>query len=98
MVFRSDDEEDADLTRNMFETTKFVRHRYVKRFEVAGSAVHVINMNSVAFLCTDEVIHIFTDFSGRHVVLKILEANQIFLPFREISRRESPEIIEALEV
>ena len=82
----------------MFETTKFVRHRYVKRIEVAGSAVHVINMNSVAFLCTDEVIHIFTDFSGHHVVLKILEANQIFLPFREISRRESPEIIEALEV
>jgi hypothetical protein len=59
--------------------------------------VHLINVFETAFLVTEEVVRLFTDFSGRHVILKILDAKHVVIPFREISWRDQPVIIEALE-
>lgn len=59
--------------------------------------VHLINLSNTAFLCTEEVVRLFTDFSGRHVVLKILDSKQVVIPFREIGRKDVPVVIEALE-
>lgn len=60
--------------------------------------VHLINVSNTAFLCTEEIIRLFTDFSGRHVVLKILASRHVVIPFREIGRKDEPVIIEALDL
>lgn len=96
-LFRSDDEEDV-IVESVTETkTESMRPLCVKKVEIARKFVHVINMQSSPYLCTEEVVRLFTEFSGRHVILKILDAKGVAISFREISRRESPEIIEALE-
>jgi hypothetical protein len=64
--------------------------------EIAKRMVHLITVSNTAFLCTDEVARLFTDFSGRHVILKILESKGIVIPFHEIGWKDVPVIIEAL--
>lgn len=65
--------------------------------EIAGRMVHLINISNSPFLCTDEVVRVFTDFSGRHVVLKILEARRVEIRFSEIRQKDTPALIEDLE-
>jgi hypothetical protein len=43
------------------------------------------------------VVKYFTDFSGRHVVLKILDSWDVKIPFCEIGRRHSRAIFDDLE-
>ena len=64
---------------------------------MTGRPLHVINIGLDAFVCTQEFIRLFTEFSGCHLVLMILDAKKIIFPFLEISRRRSPEIIRVLE-
>jgi hypothetical protein len=65
--------------------------------EIAGRVIHLIKVMSNIYLCTEEVVKYFTDFSGRHVVLKILDSRGVKPPFCEIGRKESRAIIEDLE-
>ena len=52
---------------------------------------------STLFLCTEEVVKQFTDFSGRHVVLMIMDEMGIKIPFCEIECKDSRAIIDDLE-
>ena len=104
MCFRSDDDDADVVVENVTEENAQTvvnaeppRPVYVKQAELARKVVHIVNVRSVAYLCTEEVVRLFTEFSGRHVILKILDAKNVMIPFREISRRESPEIMEALD-
>jgi hypothetical protein len=65
--------------------------------EIAGKMVHLINVSNSPYLCTEEVVQVFTDFSGRHVVLKILGARRVEIQFSEIERNDMPALIEDLE-
>jgi hypothetical protein len=65
--------------------------------ETAGRVIHLIKINSTVFFGTEEVVQYFTDFSGRHVVLKILDARNVKIPFFEIERTYSRAIINDLE-
>ena len=65
--------------------------------EIAGRVIHLIKVMSTLFLCTEEVVKQFTDFSGRHVVLKIMDAMGVKIPFCEIERTGSHAIIDDLE-
>jgi hypothetical protein len=65
--------------------------------EIAGRVIHLIKINSTVFFCTEEVVKYFTDFIGRHVVLMILGSKDIEVPFCEIGRMDSPDIIDDLE-
>lgn len=65
--------------------------------EIAGRLIHLIKVMNTVFLCTEEVVRHFSDFSGRHVVLKILDARGVKIPFCEIGRKDSHAIINDLE-
>jgi hypothetical protein len=65
--------------------------------DIAGRIVHLINVSHSPFFCTDEVVRVFTDFSGRHVVLKILTAMRVIMQFLEIERKDMPALFEDLE-
>jgi len=65
--------------------------------EIAGRVIHLIKVTGAVFFCTEEVVQCFTDFSGRHVVLKILNARNVKIPFYEIGRMYSRAIIDDLE-
>ena len=62
--------------------------------EIAGRVIHLIKIMSAVFFCTEEVVKYFTAFSGRHVVLKILDARDVKIPFCEIGRAYSRAIID----
>ncbi|GFG39185.1 hypothetical protein Cfor_04144, partial [Coptotermes formosanus] len=64
---------------------------------IAGRLIHLIKVMNTVFLCTEEVVRHFSDFSGRHVVLKILDARGVKIPFCEIGRKDSHAIINDLE-
>jgi hypothetical protein len=65
--------------------------------EIAGKVIHLIKVMNTVFVCTEEVVRHFTDLSGCHVVLMILDARGIKIPFCEIGCKDSPAIIEDLE-
>jgi hypothetical protein len=65
--------------------------------EIAGRVIHLVRIMSTIFFCTEEVVKYFTDFSGRHVILKILESRGVKIPFCEIERVYSRAIIDDLE-
>ena len=65
--------------------------------EIAGRVIHLIKIMGTVFFCTEEVVQYFTDFSGRHVVLKILDARNVKISFYEIGRMYSRAIIDDLE-
>lgn len=65
--------------------------------EIAGRVLHLIKVMNTVFFCTEEVVRHFTDFSGRHVVLKILDARGVKIPFCELGRMDSHAIIDDLE-
>lgn len=65
--------------------------------EMANKIVHLINFSNRAYLSVDEIVRAFTDFSGRHVIIKILDAKGIRLPFSEIERRKESTIFEPLD-
>jgi len=65
--------------------------------EIAGRVIHLVKIMSTIFFCTEEVVKYFTDFSGRRVVLKILEARGVKISFCEIERMYSRAIFDDLE-
>jgi len=65
--------------------------------EIAGRVIHLIKLMSTVYFCTEEVVRYFTDFSGRHVVLKILDARKVKIPFYEIERKHACAIFADLE-
>ncbi|XP_069690144.1 tudor domain-containing protein 5-like isoform X4 [Periplaneta americana] len=93
-IYRSDDSEEISDTPP--PKVKQEPH-YVKKIEMANKIIHLINFSNRAYLSVDEIVRAFTDFSGRHVILKILDAKGIRLPFSEIERRKESTIFEALD-
>jgi hypothetical protein len=65
--------------------------------EIAGRVIHLVRIMSTVFFCTEEVVKYFTDFSGRHVILKILNSEGVKIQFCEIGRPYSRAIIDDLE-
>jgi hypothetical protein len=65
--------------------------------EIAGRVIHLVKIMSNIFFCTEELVKYFTEFSGRHVVLKILDARNVKITFCEIGRTYSRAIIDDLE-
>jgi len=65
--------------------------------EIAGRVIHLIKIMSSVFFCTEEVVKYFTGFSGRHVVLKILDSRDVKIQFCEIGRTFSRAIFDELE-
>jgi hypothetical protein len=59
--------------------------------------MHLIKIANTVFFCTEEVVRHFTAFSGRHVILKILDARGVKIPFCEIGRYDSRAIIDELD-
>ncbi|PSN49979.1 hypothetical protein C0J52_08754 [Blattella germanica] len=100
-IYRSDDEEtdDAIVEKEIEEIIMNVKKlQHVKKVQLAKKTTHIVNIKSVPHLCTDELVRIFTEFSGRHVIVKILDAKNVSLPFRDISRSEEPEVFKALDL
>lgn len=65
--------------------------------EIAGRVIHLVRIMSTVFFCTEEVVKYFTDFSGRHVILKILDSKGVKIQFCEIGRLHSRAIVDDLE-
>ena len=59
--------------------------------------IHLIKIESTVFFCTEEVVKHFTELSGRHIVLRLLDSKCVKIPFFEIGRTCSPDIIDDLE-
>ena len=65
--------------------------------EIAGKVIHLIKIMSTVYFCTEEVVKHFTGCSSRHFVLKVLGSRGVEIPFCEIGRTDSPDIIRDLE-
>ena len=59
--------------------------------------IHLIKIMGTVYFCTEEVVKLFTECSGRHLVLMVLGSRGVKIPFCEIGRTDSPKIIKDLE-
>jgi len=99
-IYRSDVEDDDGEGEGVCvqqEQPTLRQSSYVKQIEIAGRVIHLVKIMSAIFFCTEEVVKYFTEFSGCHVVLKILDARDVKILFCEIGRTYSRAIIDDLE-
>ncbi|XP_049949163.1 uncharacterized protein LOC126457138 [Schistocerca serialis cubense] len=71
--------------------------RYIKKTLISGRVLNLINYNEQAYFCTDEFVRSFSKFSGRHVLLKILDTTGMTLPFVEVNRTDNFEMFQMLD-
>ncbi|KAJ9573611.1 hypothetical protein L9F63_009005, partial [Diploptera punctata] len=90
-----DDEKEEDV---MMEHMKKVKKQFlVKKVHLAGRLVHIVNLQKVAYICTEEIVRLFTSFAGSHIIIVILDSKGGNISFREISHEESAELLAELE-
>nr|WFP31747.1 TDRD5 [Locusta migratoria] len=71
--------------------------RHIKKILISGRVLNLINYNEQAYFCTDEFVRTFSKFSGRHVLLKILDTTGVTLPFVEVNRSDNWEMFQMLD-
>ncbi|XP_066993419.2 uncharacterized protein [Anabrus simplex] len=113
VVYRSDSEKDEDsrndseqeeddvdadvVVEEVREELSPIEPHHIKETIIAGKKVLLLNVRDEPFLCTDQFVPLFTPFTTRFAVTKILESYSIKIPFYEADRKDHPELFDTLE-
>lgn len=73
------------------------RIMYVLFSVASNQTVYLFNIDKEGWFCTDEIMQVFTSYSNRNVILRILNGLGIDINFMEVSRAQSPLLFSELD-
>ncbi|XP_046418467.1 uncharacterized protein LOC124178821 isoform X2 [Neodiprion fabricii] len=68
-----------------------------KPIGVNYQTIYLFNVRNEGWVCTDEIISIFTSYPNRNVILRLLDLLQVKINFLEVDRSQSPFLFTQLD-